>query len=140
MAAKYAIIEAMDKYEKIAQELGVSLKQIDTVLSLTAEGSTIPFIARYRKDMTGNLDEVAIKSIIDRDKSLTALAERKETVLAKIEEQGKLTEALNGGPRRRLPEKQDFSPWHASFCKIVQTWKQRLRNLPVRPSQLKLRL
>lgn len=91
---KYAIIEAMDKYEKIAQELGVSLKQIDTVLSLTAEGSTIPFIARYRKDMTGNLDEVAIKAIIDRDKSLTALAERKETVLAKIEEQGKLTEAL----------------------------------------------
>ena len=84
----------MDKYEKIAQELGVSLKQIDTVLSLTAEGSTIPFIARYRKDMTGNLDEVAIKAIIDRDKSLTALAERKETVLAKIEEQGKLTEAL----------------------------------------------
>jgi uncharacterized protein len=94
MAAKYAIIEAMDKYEKIAQELGVSLKQIDTVLSLTAEGSTIPFIARYRKDMTGNLDEVAIKAIIDRDKSLTTLAERKETVLAKIEEQGKLTEAL----------------------------------------------
>ena len=94
MAAKYAIIEAMDKYEKIAQELGVSLKQIDTVLSLTAEGSTIPFIARYRKDMTGNLDEVAIKAIIDRDKSLTALAERKETVLTKIEEQGKLTEAL----------------------------------------------
>ena len=94
MSAKYAIIEAMDKYEKIAQELGVSLKQIDTVLSLTAEGSTIPFIARYRKDMTGNLDEVAIKAIIDRDKSLTALAERKETVLAKIEEQGKLTEAL----------------------------------------------
>ena len=84
----------MDKYEKIAQELGVSLKQIDTVLSLTAEGSTIPFIARYRKDMTGNLDEVAIKAIIDRDKSLTALAERKETVLAKIEEQGKLTEVL----------------------------------------------
>nr|WP_247923851.1 Tex family protein [Streptococcus parasanguinis] len=84
----------MDKYEKIAQELGVSLKQIDTVLSLTAEGSTIPFISRYRKDMTGNLDEVAIKAIIDRDKSLTALAERKETVLAKIEEQGKLTEAL----------------------------------------------
>lgn len=84
----------MDKYEKIAQELGVTLKQIDTVLGLTAEGSTIPFIARYRKDMTGNLDEVMIKAIIDRDKSLTALADRKETVLAKIAEQGKLTEQL----------------------------------------------
>ena len=84
----------MEKYEKIAQELGVSLKQIDTVLTLTAEGSTIPFIARYRKDATGNLDEVAIKAIIDMDRSLTALADRKETVLAKIEELGKLTPAL----------------------------------------------
>ena len=84
----------MEKYEKIAQELGVSLKQIDTVLTLTAEGYTIPFIARYRKDATGNLDEVAIKAIIDMDKSLTALADRKETVLAKIEELGKLTPAL----------------------------------------------
>lgn len=83
-----------EKYLKIAQELGVSLKQIDTVLSLTAEGNTIPFIARYRKDVTGNLDEVVIKSIIDRDKALTTLAERKATVLAKIEEQGKLTDQL----------------------------------------------
>ncbi|HEM5684550.1 TPA: RNA-binding transcriptional accessory protein [Streptococcus suis] len=83
-----------EKYLKIAQELGVSLKQIDTVLSLTAEGNTIPFIARYRKDVTGNLDEVVIKSIIDRDKVLTALADRKATVLAKIEEQGKLTDQL----------------------------------------------
>lgn len=91
----HAIIEVMEeKYLKIAQELGVSLKQIDTVLSLTAEGNTIPFIARYRKDVTGNLDEVVIKSIIDRDKALTALADRKATVLAKIEEQGKLSDQL----------------------------------------------
>lgn len=82
------------KYEKISQDLGVTLKQIDTVLSLTAEGATIPFIARYRKDMTGSLDEVAIKSIIDLDKSLTALNDRKEAVLAKIKEQGKLTKEL----------------------------------------------
>ena len=82
------------KYEKISQDLGVSLKQIDTVLALTAEGNTIPFIARYRKEATGNLDEVVIKGIIDLDKSLTALAERKEAVLAKIEEQGRLTPEL----------------------------------------------
>ena len=63
-----------EKYLKIAQEVGVSLKQIDTVLTLTAEGNTIPFIARYRKEATGNIDEVVIKSIIDRDKALTALA------------------------------------------------------------------
>lgn len=79
---------------KIAQDLGVRLKQIESVLTLTAEGNTIPFIARYRKEMTGNLDEVVIKSIIDLDKSLTALAERKASVLAKIEEQGKLTDSL----------------------------------------------
>ncbi|NQO47183.1 RNA-binding transcriptional accessory protein [Streptococcus suis] len=83
-----------EKYMKIAQELGVSLKQIDTVLTLTAEGNTIPFIARYRKEATGNLDEVLIKAIIDRDKALTALADRKVTVLTKIEEQGKLTDQL----------------------------------------------
>ncbi|MFH0358851.1 Tex family protein [Streptococcus sp. A27] len=83
-----------EKYMKIAQELGVSLKQIDTVLTLTAESNTIPFIARYRKEATGNLDEVLIKAIIDRDKALTALVDRKATVLTKIEEQGKLTDQL----------------------------------------------
>ena len=82
------------KYLKISQDLGVTLKQIDTVLSLTAEGATIPFIARYRKDMTGSLDEVAIKAIIDLDKTLTNLNDRKEAVLAKIQEQGKLTKEL----------------------------------------------
>ncbi|WP_423215904.1 Tex family protein [Streptococcus equinus] len=79
---------------KIAQELGVKESQIAKVLDLTSQGNTIPFIARYRKEMTGNLDEVQIKSIIDLDKSMTALAERKETVLAKIQEQGKLTAEL----------------------------------------------
>lgn len=80
--------------EKIAQKLGLKEKQVSQVLELTVEGNTIPFIARYRKEMTGNLDEVEIKAIIDLDKSMTALAERKATVLAKIEEQGKLTDAL----------------------------------------------
>ncbi len=79
---------------KIAQELGVKESQIAKVLDLTSQGNTIPFIARYRKEMTGNLDEVQIKSIIDLDKSMTALAERKATVLAKIQEQGKLTAEL----------------------------------------------
>ncbi|WP_057490536.1 Tex family protein [Streptococcus orisasini] len=80
--------------EKIAQELNLKEKQINKVLELTAEGNTIPFIARYRKEMTGNLDEVDIKAIIDLNKSLTALAERKTAVLAKIEGQGKLTPEL----------------------------------------------
>ena len=58
--------------EKIAQKLGLKESQVSQVLDLTAEGNTIPFIARYRKEMTGNLDEVEIKSIIDLDKSMTA--------------------------------------------------------------------
>ena len=78
----------------ISQRLGVSQHQVNNVLSLTAEGNTIPFIARYRKEKTGNLDEVQLKEILDMDKSLTALAERKATVLAKIDEQGKLTDSL----------------------------------------------
>ena len=80
--------------ETLAQELGLKKQQVATVLELTAEGNTIPFIARYRKEKTGNLDETQIKAIIDMDKSLTALQDRKETVLAKIEAQGKLTDQL----------------------------------------------
>ena len=79
---------------ELSQSLKISQKQIEKVLELTAEGNTIPFIARYRKEMTGNLDEVEIKAILDLDKSLTNLRERKTTVLAKIEEQGKLTDKL----------------------------------------------
>lgn len=79
---------------QLTQVLDLASHQIEQVLTLTAEGNTIPFIARYRKEKTGNLDEVQIKAIIDLDKSLTTLSERKETVLAKIEEQGKLTDQL----------------------------------------------
>lgn len=80
--------------KQIATDLGLGGQQVEKVIELTSEGNTIPFIARYRKELTGNLDEVQIKSIIELDKSLTALSERKAAVLAKIEEQGKLTETL----------------------------------------------
>lgn len=89
-----AIIFLMEIIDKITQDLNLKESQIKKVLELTAEGNTIPFIARYRKEMTGNLDEVDIKAIIDLNKSLTALAERKTSVLAKIESQGKLTPEL----------------------------------------------
>ena len=120
----------------------MTLKQIDTVLSLTAEGATIPFIARYRKDMTGSLDEVAIKAIIDLDKSLTNLNDRKEAVLAKIQEQGKLTKELEEAilaaekladveelylpykekrrPKQLSPVRLDFSSCSLDFTKCSQ--------------------
>lgn len=84
----------MEILSLIARDLGITLQQVEQVLALTADGNTIPFIARYRKEATGNLDEVTIKAIIDQDKSLTALADRKATVLEKIAEQGKLTDQL----------------------------------------------
>ncbi|VUX12570.1 30S ribosomal protein S1 [Streptococcus gordonii] len=92
---RYGIIFFMEtNIIELSQSLKIGQKQVEKVLELTAEGNTIPFIARYRKEMTGNLDEVEIKAILDLDKSLTNLRERKATVLAKIEEQGKLTDKL----------------------------------------------
>ncbi len=122
-----------EKYLKIAQDLGVTIKQIETVLTLTSEGNTIPFIARYRKEVTGNLDEVVIKTIIDMDKSLTALSERKETVLTKIQELGKLTpelaKAIQEAEKLADVEELYSFPWRASFYKMCQIWKNKLRIL-----------
>ena len=70
--------------ETLAQELGLKKQQVETVLELTAEGNTIPFIARYRKEKTGNLDEAQIKAIIDMDKSLTALQDLRKQFLPRL--------------------------------------------------------
>ncbi|MEK4649197.1 Tex family protein [Exiguobacterium sp. FSL W8-0210] len=86
--------------KRIASELNVRPAQVKAVLQLTEEGGTIPFIARYRKEQTGELDEVAIKAILDRHKQLTQLESRRSDVLEKIEEQGVLTPEL----RRTLEE------------------------------------
>lgn len=80
--------------QHIAGQLSLSLKQINNIFDLHSEGSTIPFIARYRKEATGNLDEVVITSVIDQIKYFTELEKRKETVLKTIEEAGKLTPEL----------------------------------------------
>ncbi len=84
----------MDNVKKIAEMLKIKHSQVEKVLELTAEGNTVPFIARYRKEATGSLDEVEIKRIIDENSQLTKLSERKTAVLSKIEASGKLTEAL----------------------------------------------
>ncbi|MFZ4768741.1 MAG: Tex family protein [Ferruginibacter sp.] len=78
----------------IAQKLSIKSQQVSTVLQLFAEGSTIPFIARYRKDMTGALDEVQIQQIQDENKLMNEFAERKTFIEKTITEQGKMTEAL----------------------------------------------
>lgn len=78
----------------IAQELQVKPHQVEQTITLLDEGNTVPFIARYRKEMTGQLDETQIRAIEERVRYLRNLAVRKEEVLRLIEEQGKLTEEL----------------------------------------------
>ncbi len=78
----------------IASELSISVRQVESVIALLDEGATVPFIARYRKEITGSLDEVAITTIRDRISALRELDKRKQTVLRSIEEQGKLSDEL----------------------------------------------
>jgi len=78
----------------IAKEINIQTKQVDAVINLFKEDATIPFIARYRKEHTGGLDEEILRHIEDRLNYLTLLEERKETILKSIEEQGKLTDDL----------------------------------------------
>ncbi len=78
----------------IASELSLKPQHVKAVIDLLTEGSTIPFIARYRKEMTGTMDEVALMAIRDRNEQLVALAERKDAILKSIEKQEKLTPEL----------------------------------------------
>ena len=78
----------------VAQTLNVPLKGLTAVIELLDEGGTVPFIARYRKEATGNLDEVQIRSIEERLAYFRELEDRRKTILASIEEQGKLTPEL----------------------------------------------
>lgn len=84
----------MDINQKIAEELGVKKWQTDAAVKLIDEGNTIPFIARYRKEVTGTLDDEQLRKLYERLTYLRNLEEKKEQVLASINEQGKLTEDL----------------------------------------------
>ncbi len=80
----------------IAKEQNLDINQVQAVTSLLAEGSTIPFIARYRKEATGSLDEVAVTAVRDRLNQLNELSDRKETVLKSLKKHGHLTDELQG--------------------------------------------
>jgi len=84
----------------IAKALNISEKQVFNTIKLLTEGATIPFISRYRKEMTGELNEVQIQEIQEQHEKLTELEKRKESVLKSIEEQGKLTAEL----KKRITE------------------------------------
>ena len=84
----------MDIIATIAEELGVKKSQVEAAVGLIDEGNTIPFIARYRKEKTGALNDEILRNLYDRLVYLRNLEEKKQTVLSSIEEQGKLTEEL----------------------------------------------
>lgn len=81
--------------QMIAKEQSLSMKQVKSVISLLEDGNTVPFIARYRKEQTGALDEVQIRDIMERWQYIHNLEQRKSEVIRLIDEQGKLTDELN---------------------------------------------
>ena len=84
----------MNISKTIAEELGIRENQVNAVIELLDEGNTIPFIARYRKEKHGSLDDGQLRSLYERLVYLRSLEERKAAVLKSIEEQGKLTGQL----------------------------------------------
>ena len=84
----------MDIIKQISSELGIRREQVEATVKLIDEGNTIPFIARYRKEVTGSLDDEVLRSLSERLDYLRSLEDRKKTILSSIEEQGKLTKDL----------------------------------------------
>ena len=84
----------MDIHAKLAEELNIKKEQVDATVKLIDEGNTIPFIARYRKEVTGALNDEVLRNLYERLGYLRNLEEKKQSVLANIEEQGKLTDEL----------------------------------------------
>ena len=81
-------------FELVAQDIKIGVNQVEQTIKLYDEGSTIPFISRYRKEVTGNLDEEQIRDIVDKVTYFRNLEKRKEEVIRLIEEQGALTPEL----------------------------------------------
>ena len=84
----------MNITEKIATELNVAVAKVQAAIDLLDDGATVPFIARYRKEATGGLDDTQLRTLLERLQYLRELQERKQTILSSIEEQGKLTDEL----------------------------------------------
>jgi protein Tex len=90
-------MSAFDPSPRIAEELKLPLRAVRAVAQLLADGATVPFIARYRKEQTGGLDEVAIRAVDERREHLLELDARRQTILRAIDAQGKLTPELRRG-------------------------------------------
>lgn len=97
-------------YKLIATEQSIHINQVKNVITMLDEGNTVPFIARYRKEKTGSLDEVQLRDIMERWEYIQHLENRKEEVIRLIDEQGKLTEELKGSISKavKLQEVEDL--------------------------------
>ena len=82
--------------QRIAADIGATPAQVNAAVTLIDGGATVPFIARYRKEVTGGLDDTQLRTLEERLVYLRELEDRRETILASIEEQGKMTDALRG--------------------------------------------
>ena len=105
----------------LSDTLGISFKSIENTIELLEEGATIPFIARYRKEVTGTLDEVQIGDIKTQFNKLQELEKRRESVLKSIEEQGKLTDDL----RKRIEDCYNLTELEDIYLPYKQKRKTR---------------
>ena len=87
-------VEILAIATKIAEELKVKVSQVETAIRLLDDGATVPFIARYRKERTGNLDEVAIQNVIEAKEEWDAIVKRQKYIVSEIDRQGKLSPDL----------------------------------------------
>lgn len=118
--------------ELVAAELGVRPRQVAAASALFAEGSTVPFVARYRKEATGGLDDEALENLFKRRQYFLDLAERRDAVLASIEEQGKLTEELEAAIRAATT-KQEIEDLYLPYKKKRRTRAQIAREKGLEP-------
>ncbi|WP_425278121.1 Tex family protein [Dolosigranulum pigrum] len=126
-------VEDKQTFQLIVRELSdYSTKQVRTVLSLLDDGNTVPFIARYRKDQTGALDEVQIREIQQRSEYIQNLQDRKETVLSAIEEQGELTDEL-AAEIREATQLQEVEDLYRPYKKKRQTLATKAKEAGLEP-------
>lgn len=112
----------MDIAKVIANELGIKVSQVEATIRLIDEGSTIPFIARYRKEVTGSLNDEILRDLYERLNYLRNLEERKETVIASIKEQEKLTTELE----KQIHEAMTL----VAVEDLYRPYKQKRRHVP----------
>jgi hypothetical protein len=145
--------------QRIAQDIAAKTEQVRAAVELLDGGATVPFIARYRKEVTGGLDDTQLRTLEERLRYLRELEDRRAAILSSVEEQGKLTDALkadilaaetkatledlytcptspSAAPRRRSPARPGWSRWRPACAKIPRSSRRPSPN----PSSMQTRV